>query len=281
MAHSYLDSVHLHPLTFALAALDKLSSVELALVQFHLDNDEPGFGQVLTNARRIWEWRWRNVAPREREPLWREYRLWQDLVQGKKRREASAHPAGDGREKRRKSENPASDRVPQVVRASDRVPLDRLESLYPLEISMDKPAKDLMNRATADDAFVWRFGAVAWKDDSRTSGKCFDLLFQSLRDREAFERWLDEEASRYWKRNGIIVRVPRVDACKQLDWRFRHFSHASRSDSGFALDRSDMAPTVGEFGRGGDDHQLGNPDTGLFDFEFVLHGRNPPSPTRA
>ncbi|BGO98602.1 hypothetical protein RTBOTA2_003112 [Rhodotorula toruloides] len=227
------------------------------------------------------EWRWRNVAPCEREPLWREYRLWRDLVQGKKRRESSAHPAGDGREKRRKSENPASDRLPQVVRASDRVPLDRLDSLYSLEISMDKPAKDVTNRATADDAFVWRFGAVAWKDHQRTSGKCFDLLFQSLRDREALERWLDEEASRYWKRNGIIVRVPRVETCQQLDWRFRHFSHAWRSDNGFVLDRSDVAPTVGEFGRGGADYQFGHPDTGLFDFEFVLHGRHPPSPTRA
>lgn len=64
MAHSYLDSVHLQPLTFALNALEKLSSVELALVQFHLDNDEPGFGQTLTNARRIWEERRRQALDR-------------------------------------------------------------------------------------------------------------------------------------------------------------------------------------------------------------------------
>ncbi|KAJ8294593.1 Casein kinase I hhp1 [Rhodotorula toruloides] len=239
-----------------------------------------GLQIIASRSSELPEWRWRNVVPREREPLWREYRLWQDLVQGKKRRESSAHPAGDDRQKRRKSEIPATDRLPRVVRASDRVPLDRLESLYPLEISMDKPAKDLTNRAAADDAFVWRFGATAWKDESRTSGKYYHLLFQSHREREAFAHWLDEEASRYWKRNGVVIRIPRADACKQLDWRFRHFSHAWRSDNGFVLDRSDVAPTAGEFGRGGADYQVDHPDTGLFDFEFVLHGRDPPSPTR-
>ncbi|GEM08365.1 proteophosphoglycan 5 [Rhodotorula toruloides] len=480
MVDSYLDSVHLHPLTFALAALDNLSSVELALVQFHLDNDEPGFAQVLTNARRIWEerrsqavqrgellegqqtrppsslytasnglaarlgpssspqpvpddffplvetqrrlqqrpgapvmaaslgstmcgafreakvvsplaipsalqspdrapladrlpdriasslfnldlpglsprivgsvagligllppgipciaagffdpaapfdslraclafrtaavadeaaahlaslsaqanglrivasrssdqpeWRWRNVPSRERESLWREYRLWQDIVQGKKRSESSAHPAGDGREKRRKSETLALNGLPQSVRASDRVPSNRLDSLYPLEITTDRPAKDLTKRAAADDAFVWRFGAVAWTDDPRTSGKGFYLLFQTRRDREALEEWLEEDAPRYWKFNAIVARVPSIDAIKQLDWRFRNFSHAWRSDNGFVLDRSDVAPTVGEFGRGGADYQSGDPDTGFFDFEFVLHDRHPPSPTPA
>ncbi|GAA6041515.1 hypothetical protein JCM8097_001917 [Rhodosporidiobolus ruineniae] len=50
----YLSRVHLHPLTFELSALDKLDSLSLSLVQFHLDNDEDGFDQVIANARDEW-----------------------------------------------------------------------------------------------------------------------------------------------------------------------------------------------------------------------------------
>ncbi|GAA5825940.1 hypothetical protein JCM11251_000061 [Rhodosporidiobolus azoricus] len=51
---SYLDKVHLHPLTFALDALDKLDSLSLSLVQFHLDSDEEGFSPTLHEARNVW-----------------------------------------------------------------------------------------------------------------------------------------------------------------------------------------------------------------------------------
>lgn len=163
------------------------------------------------------------------------------------------------------------------MRASDRVPLDRLDSLFPLEISMDKVAKDLTNRAAVDDCFVWRFGAVGWQLLVRKPAASIHLLFQSSDDRDAVERWLEDDALRYWRFNGIVARVPLIGAVQQLDWRFRHFSHAWRSDNRFVLDRSDVAPTVGEHGSGGADNQLGNRDTGLFDFEL---GGHPPSSNR-
>lgn len=54
MATLELQRAHLHPLTFPLTRLDSLSSLELALIQFHLDNDEPGFNDLVHKARTLW-----------------------------------------------------------------------------------------------------------------------------------------------------------------------------------------------------------------------------------
>jgi hypothetical protein len=54
---NYLHRTHLHPLMFDLDSLDKLDSLSLSLVQFHLDNDEPGFEQTLHRARQEWNGR--------------------------------------------------------------------------------------------------------------------------------------------------------------------------------------------------------------------------------
>ncbi|GAA6007195.1 hypothetical protein JCM10207_001541 [Rhodosporidiobolus poonsookiae] len=51
---AYPSPVHSHPLTFALSALDKLDSLALSTIAFHLDYDQPGFAQVLEDARREW-----------------------------------------------------------------------------------------------------------------------------------------------------------------------------------------------------------------------------------
>ncbi|GAA5879818.1 hypothetical protein JCM3774_001392 [Rhodotorula dairenensis] len=48
------EQAHLHPLSFPLTHLDRLSSLELALIQFHLDNDDKAFGDTVSEARRIW-----------------------------------------------------------------------------------------------------------------------------------------------------------------------------------------------------------------------------------
>ncbi|GAA5990044.1 hypothetical protein JCM11641_001485 [Rhodosporidiobolus odoratus] len=55
LSPSYLHAAHLHPLTFPLDQLDKLDSLSLSLIQFHLDNDEDGFENTLSNARAIWK----------------------------------------------------------------------------------------------------------------------------------------------------------------------------------------------------------------------------------
>ncbi|GAA5822036.1 hypothetical protein JCM3770_002259 [Rhodotorula araucariae] len=54
MVTEELQRAHLHPLAFPLELLESLSSLELALVQFHLANDEPGFDTVVRAARDIW-----------------------------------------------------------------------------------------------------------------------------------------------------------------------------------------------------------------------------------
>lgn len=46
--------IELAPLTFPLDRLESLSSLQLALVQFHLRNDEPGFERLVSLARSIW-----------------------------------------------------------------------------------------------------------------------------------------------------------------------------------------------------------------------------------
>lgn len=45
---------HLHSLSFPLSHLDRLSSLELALIQFHLDNDDKAFGNTVREAQRVW-----------------------------------------------------------------------------------------------------------------------------------------------------------------------------------------------------------------------------------
>ncbi|BGP38161.1 hypothetical protein JCM10449v2_002088 [Rhodotorula kratochvilovae] len=49
-----LQRAHLQPLTFPLEPLESLSSLQLALVQYHLANDEPGFDSVIRAARETW-----------------------------------------------------------------------------------------------------------------------------------------------------------------------------------------------------------------------------------
>ncbi|GAA5986433.1 hypothetical protein JCM10908_003753 [Rhodotorula pacifica] len=56
------ERAHLHPLSFPLTHLDRLSSLELALIQFHLDNDDKAFGSTVKEARRIWRRRRRDAV---------------------------------------------------------------------------------------------------------------------------------------------------------------------------------------------------------------------------
>ncbi|GAA5879764.1 hypothetical protein JCM8547_007572 [Rhodosporidiobolus lusitaniae] len=64
----YPCTVHLAPLDFPLSSLSVLSSLQLALVPFHLDNDEPDFPSTLSRARNEWTSR-RTTATQSGYPL--------------------------------------------------------------------------------------------------------------------------------------------------------------------------------------------------------------------
>ncbi|BGP46227.1 hypothetical protein JCM10450v2_002067 [Rhodotorula kratochvilovae] len=57
MEHESRIEIHrapLHPLDFPLSSLADLSSLQLALVQLHVDRDQPGFDEIVRTARYIW-----------------------------------------------------------------------------------------------------------------------------------------------------------------------------------------------------------------------------------
>ena len=131
-----------------------------------------------------------------------------------------------------------------------------------------------------DDAFIWRFHAVAWAERPNSSG--LELLFTSAADRHRLSQWVKSEAKRYWKKNGVVVRHVASDEAARSSWRFSDFSPAWRREHGVVFDPATVASAqvqvVGELGEGPNPPPGAPPHwrTGWFEFEYVLHGKKAP-----
>ncbi|GAA5929556.1 hypothetical protein JCM3775_002374 [Rhodotorula graminis] len=246
-------------------------------------------GALLSGVRPRWQWG--DVRPEEREGLWRneceqrareERRASEDQMAReadeavKRRREEGAGvDARGGSPKRQKVKH-----VNETVAPSDRVPPHLLDSLFPATLAWVRCPKGLNVLDMSDDAFVWRFHAVAWAEKPSSSG--FELLFSSAKDRDAFDQWIKLDAKRYWKTNGLVVHhLPSAEAARS-PWRFADLSPSFRRQHGIVLDPAAVASArtqvVGELGEG-PDPPPGAPSfwrAGWFDYEYIMHGRKPP-----
>ncbi|GAA5891530.1 hypothetical protein JCM6882_004501 [Rhodosporidiobolus microsporus] len=223
-------------------------------------------------------WEWGDVLEPVRTEMWAGHVADGASSEGKRSRDND--DSGDYGKKRKID---SAHGPPQRLSPSSLVPTSSLSRLYGVSFSLDKIAQHLKNPGDVDDAFVHRFGAVAYRQESppAPNGVRYVLLFSSGRDATGFQRWVHDTARVYWKYNGIRTEDLSARDVQRQEWHQSDFTPSWRAEHNIVLENAPgddrpIAPTVGQIGRG---RNIGEGErVGYFFFEYKLKGLpNPPS----